>query len=843
MAANLELLIKAKDEASATLKNIDKSAGGLGKTMGTALKVGAIAGAAGIGIAVFAGIKFIKAAADEEVGVKRLATALEAAGGSWTKQSKAIEETIRQREKLAFADDELRDSLSVLLSQTGNLDDALRRQTVAMDFARGANIDLNTASKLLGKVTDENVNVLKRYGINVKEGADATDVLAEVQRRFSGQSEAFADTAVGKWQRFNNTLGNIKETIGAALLPVMLALTDVLQSMADNALPKVEALTQKLSELVAPVITDGVTILKEKFGDFVGVLETVKESSTFKAFLDGINEGLINVKGAATDAKDTIITAFGEIEKLMGTIPGLSKLPQIGAEAKPDTGAAKTAGKALTEAVAGVLALSVGLTLLDRSINIVGNSMGAFAAVITTGMAIFLAPNPFLLFLAGLALLIGGLAALEIKTGFLSKEVLPILKDISQWVNTHVVPAFQQFARTEALPWLKNVATTLKTDFIPAIEHVADVFKRDWLPAIQGAAIAIGQFLYPALDTLHDLWVGAIVPTLTGAVIPALEWLGKAVADVVKWFSEHKTATEILVGALTGLAVGLVLLLNPWLLVVGAIVLVLAKWDEISGFFIGLGKLVGETVTDILTFIKEIPIIGPIFEDAFRTVWEIVKFYFGAVLIEVQFILDSIQNIFKFFVGVFTGDWGMAWRALKDEAATIWNALAGIFGLALDAIKAIANSKLAMLKGIGSDIGNAIADGFNAGISWLSGAARTVFNEVIDQINALIRAYNSVPLLPNVGEVPRIGPAPGSLSEGTNPGGGKIPGMAMGTSFVPRDMLAFLHRGEAVIPASENNLGGGVTINFTYAPMLSTASPAEAQRLAIELKSLLRGSL
>jgi hypothetical protein len=65
----------------------------------------------------------------------------------------------------------------------------------------------------------------------------------------------------------------------------------------------------------------------------------------------------------------------------------------------------------------------------------------------------------------------------------------------------------------------------------------------------------------------------------------------------------------------------------------------------------------------------------------------------------------------------------------------------------------------------------------------------------------------------------------GDIFEGI---GGALPSFAVGTPSVPRDMVAMIHKGERIIPASQNNgMGGGPTI---YADMRG-ASVEAVQRL------------
>jgi hypothetical protein len=62
-------------------------------------------------------------------------------------------------------------------------------------------------------------------------------------------------------------------------------------------------------------------------------------------------------------------------------------------------------------------------------------------------------------------------------------------------------------------------------------------------------------------------------------------------------------------------------------------------------------------------------------------------------------------------------------------------------------------------------------------------------------------------------------------------GGGSVPALASGTDYVPRDMLALIHKGEAVIPASEN-VGGrrsaNVSVTFNVTGQLDRNSASQA---------------
>lgn len=244
-SANLEIVISAINQTNQTLRQIKQDLQGIetpAKSASTSL-----GGLYKLTQTTFAlkgvqeGIGFLKsatqAAAEDAASVARLKQAVDNTGSSYSDYSKQIEDVIKKGQNLGFTDDQTRSGLAILTAQTGNAAEAMKRYALAQDLSRGANIDVVTASRLLGKVTEENVNVLNRYGIVVRKGASDTELFAAIQQKFGGQAAAFADTAAGKMAIFNDRVNEAKESIGKLATPG-------LTNLATNAAFAVEQLTK-----------------------------------------------------------------------------------------------------------------------------------------------------------------------------------------------------------------------------------------------------------------------------------------------------------------------------------------------------------------------------------------------------------------------------------------------------------------------------------------------------------------------------------------------------------------------------------------------------------------------
>lgn len=280
------IVIKAVDNATPTLKKVGKGFGALsraGKAVGSGLQTAAL-GAIGIATAV-AGftVAATKAAADEEKQIARLNGVLKTRGMLTDANTKAVEGQITKLQDLAFSDDAVRESLITATAFTKNFNDALKIQNVAADVAAAKGISLEEATALVGKAYQGNTKGLKGLGVQVKKGAKDTAILAAITKKYGGAAEAAANTVSGKLTRAQNTVNNIMEDFGAKFLPVA---ADGLDFLNKNVLPGVAAgldalvpivqnVGGKLVDTFGPMIQDNITNLTKPGGVFDSVGKVV----------------------------------------------------------------------------------------------------------------------------------------------------------------------------------------------------------------------------------------------------------------------------------------------------------------------------------------------------------------------------------------------------------------------------------------------------------------------------------------------------------------------------------------------------------------------------------------
>jgi hypothetical protein len=181
----------------------------------------------------------VVAAQEAQVSQAKLAAQLKASGISYRAHAAEIDRVIQKTSKLAGLDDEdLQDAFTNIVRSTGNVSKSLRLTGLAADFARAKHIDVAKAGQLIGKVAAGNVSALSRYGVSVKKGATAEEALAAAQRKFAGQAQAYGKTSAGAQDRFRVAVENLREAVGAKLLPVLTKLTtkaaDFVNQMTDG---------------------------------------------------------------------------------------------------------------------------------------------------------------------------------------------------------------------------------------------------------------------------------------------------------------------------------------------------------------------------------------------------------------------------------------------------------------------------------------------------------------------------------------------------------------------------------------------------------------------------------
>ena len=311
----------------------------------------------------------VRMAHEEQAGIQRLAGAVDAAGVSWDSYGAKIEKVIGARGRLAFSDGKLRDSLAVLVTATGSVNKGLALQNLAMDVARGRNIDLVTASELVAKAANRQFAALRKVGIQVTDNMTTEQALAALQAKYANAAERYAATGGAAAERLANSWDDARESIGAAVegvLPAMAGAATVFSGF--NALTGVTGGSMlafiKPAKGAIPVLTGlkgAVTALgfalKGLFLNplglavlaiaavVIGLKLLYDRSEKFRAVVHKLGEALMNIFGPIMRVGGAVLAWLGDRLGDVGEALGI-----VGDEADENLGEAIPEGAAIAGA-------------------------------------------------------------------------------------------------------------------------------------------------------------------------------------------------------------------------------------------------------------------------------------------------------------------------------------------------------------------------------------------------------------------------------------------------------------------------------------------------------------
>lgn len=248
--ADRKLRVEILGDASDLKRAAGDADGALNKMGGSFSKVAGGAALLGGGLATagFAAFKFAEAAAEDERAAGALAKTLENSAGATREQIAATEEWISaQGRSLGVADDELRPALDRLVRATGDVGQAQKLASLAMDISTGTGKDLVSVSEALAKAQNGNLGALKKLDPAladlIKNTGSSELALESLAQTFDGQASAAADTAAGKLKIAKLQFAEMQEEIGAKLIPVLAKLAGF---VVDDVIPAIQSIVGAL---------------------------------------------------------------------------------------------------------------------------------------------------------------------------------------------------------------------------------------------------------------------------------------------------------------------------------------------------------------------------------------------------------------------------------------------------------------------------------------------------------------------------------------------------------------------------------------------------------------------
>lgn len=329
--------IKGKIEKELDLDAAATTAGkSAGQSMAKSLITAATASAVGVAIGSFLRGAFDEASEAQKVGAQTTAVLKSTGEAAGVSAGQIGDLASALSEKAGIDDEVIQSGENVLLTFTnvrneaGKGNDVFNRATkLALDMSVALGTDLKGANIQLGKALNDpikGVTALQRAGVSFTEqqkeqirtlvesgdvlGAQKV-ILAEVSKEFAGSAEAQATGA----DKAKVAVGNFKEAVGTALLPVLETGADLLTKVADafSSLPGPlqDVITYgALAGGALAAVGKAAGLLKDAKGVVSPLVDALKGAGDETGSLKVTTLGWIGVAGLAAGAAYGLSTAL-----------------------------------------------------------------------------------------------------------------------------------------------------------------------------------------------------------------------------------------------------------------------------------------------------------------------------------------------------------------------------------------------------------------------------------------------------------------------------------------------------------------------------------------------------
>lgn len=302
---------------------------------------------------------------------------------------------------------------------------------------------------------------------------------------------------------------------------------------------------------------------------------------------------------------------------------------------------------------------------------------------------------------------------------------------------------------------MKTIFDTLYTDaLLPLFEFFTKMFT-DFSLAVQDFWLIYGKPIFSELQILIQNLSATFMRLWTDYVKPVFDFI----IDIAKQLWE---------GALKPIGLQLMAL-------IGDVGIVLLDW-------------LNNTVIPIVNYLLEV--LKPAFDVVWSAVSNAVKIAVETISGWLRGIITILEGVVRFVTGVFTGNWSMAWDGVVSIFRGVWESIKSIIKGAWDFILGLFSAGGRIFDGVVGAIGNIFKSIVNAMISGINKVISIPFNAIngalgrIKHVNILgMKPFDWIPTIP----------AP------------QIPMLNVGTNYVARDGLAYIHEGEAVVPKKFNS--------------------------------------